>query len=292
MLWIAMWLGCTEAEVPPDAPAPAPVTQDPGKAASQRSAAMTAYHEKDWAGCSDRFTEALTYGAEDANQPYNAACCAALAGRTDEAFARLQSSASMGYSEAYHLVGDSDLSSLHADARWEALLAQVEAAQDARIASINGELYDLFVADQEDRQLDEIDWGAVGPRDKARQARVAEILSADGAKASIDFYHAAMVYQHGSTVEDTQKAHDLAIRALTIDPPHEPARWLAAASEDRVLMRQGKPQKWGTQFEKETPESPWRLYPVDPSVTDEERSRWNVPSLAEAQAHVAQMNDR
>lgn len=34
----------------------------------------------------------------------------------------------------------------------------------------------------------------------------------------------------------------------------------------------------------------WILWEVDPSITDEERARWDVPPLAAAKARVKQMN--
>ncbi len=59
---------------------------------------------------------------------------------------------------------------------------------------------------------------------------------------------------------------------------HRAARWLAAAAHDRWLMRQGKPQKYGTQYVTEGDR--WRLWEVDPATTDQERKEWSVPPLA------------
>ena len=67
-------------------------------------------------------------------------------------------------------------------------------------------------------------------------------------------------------------------------------RWLAAASKDRELTREGKPQLYGTQFRDIG--NGMELYPVDPSITDEERARWNVPPLADAKQRAAQMTRR
>jgi hypothetical protein len=49
-------------------------------------------------------------------------------------------------------------------------------------------------------------------------------------------------------------------------------------------MRQGKPQRYGTQYMAAGPDGPLELWPVDPSTTDEERARWGVPSFADALA--------
>jgi hypothetical protein len=72
----------------------------------------------------------------------------------------------------------------------------------------------------------------------------------------------------------------LALKAIDLDPNNGSAKWLAAAAQDRLLMKLGKPQRYGTQFH--WVDGQWAIWEVDPSVTDEERSRWNVPSLREA----------
>jgi len=155
---------------------------------------------------------------------------------------------------------------------------------------VNAELAAIFTADQADRSdWQTIDWSIVRPRDEARRRRVDEILAAGGATTADDYYHAAMVYQHGGEIDDSRRAHALAQQAVAIDPTHAKARWLCCASEDRLLMREERPQRWGTQFE--LVDGVWRLYPVDGSVDDEERARWNVPSLAEAHRKAARFND-
>ena len=97
-----------------------------------------------------------------------------------------------------------------------------------------------------------------------------------------------MIFQHGGDLDSFWQAHQLALRA--VDLGHEgkawwcSASWLAAASYDRWLMWQGKTQKYGTQYLVEDGKPV--LWEVDPATTDEERARWNVPSLAAALAHV------
>jgi hypothetical protein len=103
-------------------------------------------------------------------------------------------------------------------------------------------------------------------RDAKRRERVRQILDSGGAKVSADYFHAAMVFQHGEKVSDYQLSHNLALKAADFDPTNKLARWLAAASKDRVL------------------------YQVDPSVTDEERAKWNVPPLEQANERAEAMN--
>jgi len=53
-------------------------------------------------------------------------------------------------------------------------------------------------------------------------------------------------------------------------------------------MYQGKPQKYGTQFVSDG--NRYRLWDVDPTTTDTERSQWNVPSLQQQQAQAEEFN--
>lgn len=80
----------------------------------------------------------------------------------------------------------------------------------------------------------------------------------------------------------------LAVKAVELDPQNGRAKWLAAASKDRSLMWQGKPQLYGTQFKRV--DNRWVLWEVDPTVTDEERAKWNVPPLAEQKKKEAELN--
>jgi hypothetical protein len=160
---------------------------------------------------------------------------------------------------------------------------------------MNGELHALYQADQADRKGDAIDWQLVGPRDLARQLRVRELAEAGALKHSGDYLHAAMVFQHGQTAEHYRQANLWALRAVELDPTNTPARWLACASEDRWLHRTGKPQIWGTQYQKPSPDgSPaWSMEPFDRlAKTDAERVAMGVKTLAESAARLAEMNKK
>lgn len=161
--------------------------------------------------------------------------------------------------------------------------AAAEAANEAPRAAtssqkINEELSLMFQRDQDERKGLAAPWTAES--DAARRIRVQQILDRGEASSSADYYHAAMVFQHGTQPSDYEQARALALKAIDLDPTNGSAKWLAAAAQDRLLMSLGKPQRYGTQFK--LVEGEWVMWKVDPSVTDEERSRWNVPSLSEA----------
>src|SRR5262245_4013054 len=97
----------------------------------------------------------------------------------------------------------------------------------------NEELARLFREDQDDRKATAIDWSAVEPRDRKREARVKELYNDNRLQTGADHYHAAMVLQHGRAPEDYLLAHELCV--VAVSKGEERARWLAAASQDRFL---------------------------------------------------------
>ncbi len=149
---------------------------------------------------------------------------------------------------------------------------------------MNTELQAFYEQDQADRsvffeQLDHEQLQQVLQRDRARRQRVEELVRSEALQAREDYFHAAMVFQHGETLDDFWRAHEMAKRGAELGHPN--CHWLMAAAYDRWLMNQGKPQKYGTQYTSRDDE-PYRLWDVDPTTTDEERAAWNVPPLAEA----------
>jgi hypothetical protein len=258
--------------------------------ADLRSRANRAYMQKDYAACGAAFDEVaadpVTRNETDA---HNAACCYALAGKPDLAFAALDRGVANGMRSAATLEGDGDLASLRSDPRWPALIAKVKKAQEAYRATVHAELARMYEEDQGDRSTQPIDWAKVGPRDAARLARVKELVAAGAPKVSDDYYHAAMIFQHGETAEEYAQVETLALRAVAIDPQNKKARWLAAAGRDRYLFKIGKPQIYGTQFHKI--DGVWTIEPIDrTAMTDAERAKANVPPLAEAEARAVAMN--
>lgn len=143
-------------------------------------------------------------------------------------------------------------------------------------------LRELFAADQQDRR--ERKYGPeTAKRDQARLQRARELVSDGELEDAEDHFYAAMIFQHGSSIDDYWTAHELSKTAAEMG--HERARWLAAASYDRWLMHQGKPQRYGTQFVS-MGGGPRHLWEVDPATTDEERAAWGVPPFANAMARV------
>ena len=155
----------------------------------------------------------------------------------------------------------------------------------------NEELKRLHDEDQSDRTPTDVDWAIVSPRDKARLSRVKELYLQNRLQTASDYYHSAMILQHGDAPEDFLLAHEFCVIAISKGKNDKEAKWLGASSEDRFLMNIGRPQRFGTQFHSEG-NGPFRLYTVDSGVTDETRRDMGVHSLAEARAHEAKLNKK
>jgi hypothetical protein len=295
-LWIALVLGACAAN-PPAAVAPVSSAAQPSgdgpaalaspnaaERAALRREGLAAYEQQAWATCADLLARAGDW--------YDAACCRARGGEPDLAFALLERVMADGFRDVAHLDRDPDLASLRADPRWSTAVAAASANHQAYLATVEPELLALYQADQADRArpYDQIDWKTVGPRDAERRRRVDELVAAGRARVADDYYHAAMVYQHGENVAEIRRARELALAAVKLEDGHARARWLAAAALDRELMYQDQPQKYGTQYKRL--DGRWVLWKVDPATTDAERAAWGVPSLAEAEAQATAMNAR
>jgi hypothetical protein len=155
---------------------------------------------------------------------------------------------------------------------------------------MNDELLALYEADRQERidmpRVSTPEYQGMRARDLSRRERVMELVADVQLHAAEDFYHAAWIMNHGDNPTDARHAHLLAL--LSNGLGYRPARWLAAASLDRWLMYQGKPQKYGTNYLFDGRRD--RLWDVDPHTSDEERAEWDVPPLAELLRRAEEAN--
>jgi hypothetical protein len=161
------------------------------------------------------------------------------------------------------------------------------------LAADNEQLRTIVSADQAERQGSHTpeEWTDISRRDAGRRVQVQAELAAGRIQSSADYFNAALVMQHGETLEEIRMAHALATISASLDPSNRSARWLKAASWDRMLLRQKKPQWYGTQYVKDADDK-WALYTVDEAaVTDAERVEMAAPTLAEAKKRVEMMNN-
>ena len=146
---------------------------------------------------------------------------------------------------------------------------------------VNKELRSFYEADKQERinqpKANTPEYKAMRARDLQRRERVLAMAASNGLQTAEDYYHAAHIMNHGDSIDDARNAHRFALHASEMGC--RPARWLAATSYDRWQIYQGKPQKYGTNYVSDGRQD--RLWEVDPTTTDEERAKWDVPPLAE-----------
>ena len=144
---------------------------------------------------------------------------------------------------------------------------------------MNKSLKTLHDADQRDRQglpkfgtkAFEKRVSSMSARDKVRQKKVEQILKTHKNLDGVDYYHAAMVFQHSHTGQ--KRAITLAKKSMKLG--YKNAKWLYAAAYDRMLRGKGKKQKFGTQF-KFKKDGGLEIQPYDKRTSDKTRAKFNV----------------
>ena len=98
--------------------------------------------------------------------------------------------------------------------------------------------------------MKDIDWAKVSAEDAVRRTQVLELIKQGSVRNAEDYCNAALIFQHGDSVDDIRLAYSLATTSRALDPSGKRCKWLSAAAWDRILLRLNKPQWYGTQFTK------------------------------------------
>ena len=163
-------------------------------------------------------------------------------------------------------------------------------SQEVQEITDNSELLKMYNEDQAARTADNIDWKIVSKNDSLRRVRVYELLDSNKVRTSLDYYHIAMVFQHGMDTLSSAMAVKMMRKRIELDSTA--SKWLLAAAIDRDLMRRGEPQIYGTQYRK-LMNSPWELYKTDTTkITDKQRIEYGVETLAQQREKVKMMNKK
>ncbi|MEJ7644564.1 MAG: tetratricopeptide repeat protein [Chryseolinea sp.] len=154
----------------------------------------------------------------------------------------------------------------------------------------NAELKKMYDEDQSSRMANTIDWTVLSKQDVLRQARVYELIQEGKIITGNDYYHSAMMFQHGSDSIASSMAIKHMRKAIELDTSIN--KWLLAAAIDRDLMRRNKPQIYGTQYVKTSvQDAKWERYKMDSTlVTDQARKDYGVETLAEQRVKEREMN--
>lgn len=127
-------------------------------------------------------------------------------------------------------------------------------------------------------------------RQAARIDNVRKIVADKKLATAADHLQAAVILVHTDVVADLVLSHELALKAAELG--ENKGFRVAAEALDKQLLREGKPQKYGTQYVYEPVIQAWRLYVYEPGTTDVERKAMGVEPLAELLAKQEVLNAR
>lgn len=139
---------------------------------------------------------------------------------------------------------------------------------------INFQLEELYIEDKAEREKakskEEIDNLIANTKIRLNKLRI--ILPNIDESEIWNCHYAAYLLQHGEGSADFELAHDYAKKA--VDMGSNVTKWLYAATLDRLLISQGKLQKFGTQYQIIGGKKVYA--PTDQTVTDAEKKEYGV----------------
>ena len=143
--------------------------------------------------------------------------------------------------------------------------------------AINIELEKLYYEDKKEREEfndSKESLKTLEKHDRLRLQKVKRLLPYVDTAEIWNCHYLAYLLIHGETTEDYQLAQEYA--KMAVDMGSSITKWLYAATLDRWLVSQGKPQKFGTQYKIVNGKK--ELFPVDKNTTDEERIEHGITS--------------
>jgi Family of unknown function (DUF6624) len=240
------------------------------------------------------------------NDRYNAACSWALANFPDSAFFQLDRIATKSnYTNYGHISTDPDLNSLHYDSRWTALLNLIKQNKEKAEANLDkplvAQLDSIYTEDQQYRQqIDDIEkkfgwdskemkahWKIINEKDSINLIKIKAILDtrgwlgADiiGEQGNSTLF---LVIQHSDIA--TQEKYLPMMRVAVKNGKAQGSS--LALLEDRVALRQGKKQIYGSQIGKDPQTQLYYVSPLDdPDNVDKRRTEVGLQPLAEYVSH-------
>lgn len=233
---------------------------------------------------------------------YNAACSWALAGATDSAyFCLMRLVTKQDYSNLEQITADPDLVSLHRDPRWGTLIDGVEANRARLTKNLDRPLAALLdsiraedqglrhrtdaVEEEYGRDSEEMKahWRAMREKDSTNLIVVSRILDERG------WLGEEVVGRSGNSTLFLVIQHaDLPVQEKYLPMMRAAVKKGNARSsdlallEDRVLMRKGRRQIYGSQIGRDPETGAFYLHPLDdPEHVDDRRAAMGLEPLAD-----------
>lgn len=266
------------------------------------------YKNGEYLSSAEAFDLAFSLNEGDRMSYYNAACSWALTGDTINSLKYLNLAAEKGWSNVKHVRTDKDLQTLHHVSGWDDVIAKVQTNLDVVEKDFNKPLKEqlekIYIRDQTLRQIykqaedlfgsesEEMNffWEVMAEQDAKNEREVVEIIekhgwvgrSEVGGQANMALW---LVIQH-APIEVQEKY--LPQLKISVEKSESSGNHLALL-EDRINMRNGKPQIYGSQIVKDTTTGKDVVYEVfEPEFVNARRasvglgpieeyvSRWNI----------------
>lgn len=283
-------------------------SQDQAKYNVLVAEAFKLYEDQGFLKSAQKYSEAFVIlgNKSSATDRYNAACSWALAGKPDSAFVQLFKAAKVAkYSNYNHLSKDADLSSLYVDPRWKKILILVKTNKEAEEVNLDKGLLaileTIYTDDQSYRlKSDAISqkhgyqsaemtalWDTIQVKDSLNLIKVCKILDEKG------WLGPDVVGRQGSTTLFLVIQHsDIKIQEKYLPMMRDAVKKGNANSanlallEDRVLLRQGKRQIYGSQVGMMPGTEKHYVLPLDdPDHVDERRAAVGLGKLQDYVSH-------
>ena len=267
------------------------------------SKANSLYKAKQYQQSAEAYSKAFAAFGEKGhtNDRYNAACLWALAGNKDSAFYLLDRIATTANFTNYdHLLEDNELESLHKDGRWDTLCAQVKRNKEMAEATLNKPLVavldTIYKNDQGGRlKMNEVRtkygqdskemrdlWKEQNYHDSMDLVKIINILDkygwvgADvvGGRGNQTIF---LVIQHADI--KTQQKYLPMMREAVKNKKAQPSA--LALLEDRVALREGRKQIYGSQIHGGPGGQGWVSPLEDPDNVDKRRAEVGLGPLAD-----------
>lgn len=276
--------------------------QDQQKYSELTAVAWGLYEQGLYLGSAKAYSEAFEAlgGKGFVNDRYNAACSWALAGEVDSAFVQLFKIANNGnYTNYGHITTDKDLNSLHEDPRWPEVTEIIRKNKEKEEEHLDKELVAMLDTIFEDdqkyrREIAEIEkkygwesdemqaqWKIISEKDSLNLIKIEKILEERGwlgpeiigRRGGQTLF---LVIQHAD-IEVQEKY--LPMMREAVQKGNANAGSLALL-EDRVALRQGKKQIYGSQIGRDPDTGEYYVLPLeDPDNVDKRRAEVGLGTM-------------
>ena len=284
------------------------VKEDKEKYAVSIKEAWKLYEQKDYENSAKKYQEGFDAigGKAYPNDRYDASCSFSLAKNSDKAFYHLFRLANDSkYSNLGHITTDTDLNFLHNDKKWDELIAIVKANKEFEEKDLDkalvAKLEKIYTEDQKYRkeinaikekygwESDEMKahWRIIHEKDSINLIEVQKILDTKGwlgkdvigRQGNTTLF---LVIQHSDI--DVQLKYLPMMREAVKKGNARPSS--LALLEDRIALRQGKRQIYGSQIHSDKETNEKYVAPlIDPENVDKRRAEVGLGKLADYTSH-------